>query len=93
MEYHVIPHCLPGYPDSKSIRIVYDIPAGIQVRSKLECKSALMAQCLDPPPLPLYDSFIVDIAENIHRGREALICSEKDVAPLEMGGGALKKKT
>ncbi|XP_034727919.1 E3 ubiquitin-protein ligase DTX1 isoform X1 [Etheostoma cragini] len=30
MEYHVIPHCLPGYPDSKSIRIVYDIPAGIQ---------------------------------------------------------------
>lgn len=31
MEYHVIPHCLPGYPDSKTIRIVYDIPAGIQV--------------------------------------------------------------
>ncbi|KPP61592.1 hypothetical protein Z043_120295 [Scleropages formosus] len=30
MEYHVIPHCLPGYPDSKTIRIVYDIPAGIQ---------------------------------------------------------------
>lgn len=74
MEYHVIPHCLPGYPDSKSIRIVYDIPAGIQVRSQLECKSALMALCLDPPPPPLYDSFIVDIAENIHRGREALIC-------------------
>lgn len=42
MEYHVIPHCLPGYPDSKSIRIVYDIPAGIQVRSKLGCKSAVM---------------------------------------------------
>uniref|UniRef100_A0A8C6UZJ5 E3 ubiquitin-protein ligase n=1 Tax=Neogobius melanostomus TaxID=47308 RepID=A0A8C6UZJ5_9GOBI len=30
MEYHVIPHCLPGYSDSKTIRIVYDIPAGIQ---------------------------------------------------------------
>ncbi|XP_077571271.1 E3 ubiquitin-protein ligase DTX1 isoform X3 [Stigmatopora nigra] len=30
MEYHVIPHCLPGYPDSKTIRIVYDIPAGVQ---------------------------------------------------------------
>ncbi|KAJ8414809.1 hypothetical protein AAFF_G00023320 [Aldrovandia affinis] len=30
MEYHVIPHCLPGYPESKTIRIVYDIPAGIQ---------------------------------------------------------------
>lgn len=35
MEYHVIPHCLPGYPDSKTIRIVYDIPAGIQVRTAL----------------------------------------------------------
>ncbi|XP_068594506.1 E3 ubiquitin-protein ligase DTX1 [Brachionichthys hirsutus] len=30
MEYHVTPHCLPGHPDSKSIRIVYHIPAGIQ---------------------------------------------------------------
>ncbi|XP_077456364.1 E3 ubiquitin-protein ligase DTX1 isoform X2 [Stigmatopora argus] len=30
MEYHVIPHCLPGYHDSKTIRIVYDIPAGVQ---------------------------------------------------------------
>ncbi|XP_048845923.1 E3 ubiquitin-protein ligase DTX1 [Brienomyrus brachyistius] len=30
MEYHVIPHSLPGYPESKTIRIVYDIPAGIQ---------------------------------------------------------------
>ncbi|XP_028853030.1 E3 ubiquitin-protein ligase DTX1-like [Denticeps clupeoides] len=30
MEYHVIPHCLPGYTDVKTIRIVYDIPAGIQ---------------------------------------------------------------
>lgn len=50
MEYHLIPHCLPGYPDSRSIRIVYDIPAGIQVRSKWGSKSALM--CLDPLPLP-----------------------------------------
>ncbi|XP_068767339.1 E3 ubiquitin-protein ligase DTX1 isoform X2 [Struthio camelus] len=30
MEFHLIPHSLPGYPDSKTIRIVYDIPTGIQ---------------------------------------------------------------
>ncbi|KAG1956326.1 putative E3 ubiquitin-protein ligase DTX2 [Pimephales promelas] len=30
MEYHVIPHSLPGYPDCKTIRIIYNIPAGIQ---------------------------------------------------------------
>ncbi|XP_066499289.1 E3 ubiquitin-protein ligase DTX1 isoform X2 [Hoplias malabaricus] len=30
MEYHVIPHSLPGYSESKTIRIVYDIPAGMQ---------------------------------------------------------------
>ncbi|MBN3280576.1 DTX1 ligase, partial [Polyodon spathula] len=30
MEFHVIPHCLPGYPEFKTIRIIYDIPAGIQ---------------------------------------------------------------
>ncbi|XP_078277675.1 E3 ubiquitin-protein ligase DTX1 isoform X1 [Rhinoraja longicauda] len=30
MEYHVIPHSLPGYPEFKTIRIVYDIPAGLQ---------------------------------------------------------------
>ncbi|XP_065104400.1 E3 ubiquitin-protein ligase DTX1 [Paramisgurnus dabryanus] len=30
MEYHVIPHSLPGYSETKTIRIVYDIPAGIQ---------------------------------------------------------------
>lgn len=47
MEYHVIPHCLPGYPDSKTIRIVYDIPAGIQVRNVL-CLPSLN-------PLPFYN--------------------------------------
>lgn len=31
MEFHLIPHSLPGYTDSKTIRIVYDIPTGIQV--------------------------------------------------------------
>ena len=31
MEYHVIPHSLPGHPDCKSIRIIYNIPPGIQV--------------------------------------------------------------
>ncbi|XP_071403220.1 E3 ubiquitin-protein ligase DTX4-like isoform X2 [Centroberyx affinis] len=30
MEYHVIPHSLPGHPDSKTIRIIYNIPPGIQ---------------------------------------------------------------
>ncbi|XP_063740019.1 E3 ubiquitin-protein ligase DTX4-like isoform X2 [Eleginops maclovinus] len=30
MEYHVIPHSLPGHPDCKSIRIIYNIPPGLQ---------------------------------------------------------------
>ncbi|KAJ3604027.1 hypothetical protein NHX12_028768 [Muraenolepis orangiensis] len=30
MEYHLIPHRLPGYHDNKTIRIVYHIPSGIQ---------------------------------------------------------------
>nr|XP_033812681.1 E3 ubiquitin-protein ligase DTX1 [Geotrypetes seraphini] len=30
MEFHVIPHSLPGYTEFKTIRIVYDIPTGIQ---------------------------------------------------------------
>ncbi|KAJ6659047.1 hypothetical protein lerEdw1_019349 [Lerista edwardsae] len=30
MEFHIIPHSLPGYADCKTIRIVYDVPAGIQ---------------------------------------------------------------
>ncbi|KAL8180467.1 UNVERIFIED_CONTAM: E3 ubiquitin-protein ligase dtx1, partial [Gekko kuhli] len=30
MEFHIIPHSLPGYLDCKTIRIVYDVPAGIQ---------------------------------------------------------------
>ncbi|XP_057173307.1 E3 ubiquitin-protein ligase DTX4 isoform X2 [Ursus arctos] len=30
MEYHLIPHSLPGHPDCKTIRIVYSIPPGIQ---------------------------------------------------------------
>ncbi|KAA0714467.1 E3 ubiquitin-protein ligase DTX1 [Triplophysa tibetana] len=30
MEYHVIPHSLPGHSETKTISIVYDIPAGIQ---------------------------------------------------------------
>lgn len=30
MEYHIIPHSLPGHSDIKTIRIVYDIPAGVQ---------------------------------------------------------------
>ncbi|XP_034092996.1 E3 ubiquitin-protein ligase DTX4-like isoform X1 [Gymnodraco acuticeps] len=30
MEYHIIPHSLPGHPDCKSIRIIYNIPPGLQ---------------------------------------------------------------
>ncbi|XP_028914260.1 E3 ubiquitin-protein ligase DTX1 [Ornithorhynchus anatinus] len=30
MEFHLIPHALPGFADSQTIRIVYDIPTGIQ---------------------------------------------------------------
>ncbi|XP_048852392.1 E3 ubiquitin-protein ligase DTX4-like isoform X2 [Brienomyrus brachyistius] len=30
MEYHVIPHSLPGHPDCRTIRIIYTIPPGIQ---------------------------------------------------------------
>ncbi|XP_045079159.1 E3 ubiquitin-protein ligase DTX4-like [Coregonus clupeaformis] len=30
MEYHVIPHSLPGHPDCKTIRVIYNIPPGIQ---------------------------------------------------------------
>uniref|UniRef100_A0A671URH2 E3 ubiquitin-protein ligase n=1 Tax=Sparus aurata TaxID=8175 RepID=A0A671URH2_SPAAU len=30
MEYHVIPHSIPGHPDCKTIRIIYNIPPGIQ---------------------------------------------------------------
>ncbi|XP_056591677.1 E3 ubiquitin-protein ligase DTX4 [Triplophysa dalaica] len=30
MEYHVIPHSLPGHPDCKTIRIIYNIPSSIQ---------------------------------------------------------------
>ncbi|XP_028999021.1 E3 ubiquitin-protein ligase DTX1-like isoform X2 [Betta splendens] len=30
MEYHIIPHSLPGHPDYKTIRIIYNIPPGIQ---------------------------------------------------------------
>ncbi|XP_059191067.1 E3 ubiquitin-protein ligase DTX1-like isoform X2 [Centropristis striata] len=30
MEYHVIPHSLPGHPDCKTIRIIYNIPPGLQ---------------------------------------------------------------
>lgn len=32
MEYHLIPHALPGHSDCKTIRIIYNIPPGVQVR-------------------------------------------------------------
>uniref|UniRef100_A0A8C9K658 E3 ubiquitin-protein ligase n=1 Tax=Panthera tigris altaica TaxID=74533 RepID=A0A8C9K658_PANTA len=30
MRFHLIPHSLPGFADTQTIRIVYDIPTGIQ---------------------------------------------------------------
>ncbi|XP_073202835.1 E3 ubiquitin-protein ligase DTX4 isoform X2 [Lepidochelys kempii] len=30
MEYHLIPHSLPGHPDCKTIRIIYNIAPGVQ---------------------------------------------------------------
>ncbi|XP_038263049.1 E3 ubiquitin-protein ligase DTX4 isoform X2 [Dermochelys coriacea] len=30
MEYHLIPHSLPGHPDCKTIRIIYSIVPGVQ---------------------------------------------------------------
>ncbi|XP_029605325.1 E3 ubiquitin-protein ligase DTX4 isoform X2 [Salmo trutta] len=30
MEYHVIPHSLPGHPDCKTIRVIYNVLPGIQ---------------------------------------------------------------
>ncbi|XP_021103972.1 E3 ubiquitin-protein ligase DTX4 isoform X2 [Heterocephalus glaber] len=33
MEYHLIPHSLPGHPDCKTIRIIYSIPPGIQAQA------------------------------------------------------------
>uniref|UniRef100_A0A8U8BFV8 E3 ubiquitin-protein ligase n=1 Tax=Geospiza parvula TaxID=87175 RepID=A0A8U8BFV8_GEOPR len=30
MEYHIIPHALPGHADCKTIRIIYNIPPGVQ---------------------------------------------------------------
>ena len=35
MEFHLIPHSLPGFADTQTIRIVYDIPTGIQVSPQL----------------------------------------------------------
>ncbi|NWU98478.1 DTX1 ligase, partial [Upupa epops] len=46
MEFHLIPHSLPGYTDSKTIRIVYDIPTG-----RCQAGVAQPEQALAPAPL------------------------------------------
>lgn len=43
MEYHVIPHSLPGHPDCKTIRIIYNIPPGIQVRPEQTAALVLLS--------------------------------------------------
>lgn len=42
MEFHLIPHSLPGFADTQTIRIVYDIPTGIQVTPALAPWSQLL---------------------------------------------------
>ena len=44
MEFHLIPHSLPGFADTQTIRIVYDIPTGIQV-SPRALNSAAVPHC------------------------------------------------
>lgn len=48
MEFHLIPHSLPGFADTQTIRIVYDIPTGIQVSPTDPSPSSLPLL----PPLP-----------------------------------------
>lgn len=52
MEFHLIPHSLPGYTDSKTIRIVYDIPTGIQVSSLHPLPLGHPCQAGCPQPVP-----------------------------------------
>lgn len=47
MEFHLIPHSLPGFADTQTIRIVYDIPTGIQVNPQ-----GPQPQLSAPPPTP-----------------------------------------
>ena len=54
MEFHLIPHSLPGFADTQTIRIVYDIPTGIQV-SPQALNSAAVLHCrlwFKPPAAP-----------------------------------------
>nr|XP_013808943.1 PREDICTED: E3 ubiquitin-protein ligase DTX4-like [Apteryx mantelli mantelli] len=50
MEYHIIPHALPGHSDCKTIRIIYNIPPGVQVR---------------PGPVPRAGGWVANIRESV----------------------------
>lgn len=54
MEFHVIPHSLPGFADTQTIRIVYDIPTGIQVSPSDHSPDPLSPPVCDlsPPAVP-----------------------------------------
>lgn len=54
MEFHVIPHSLPGFADTQTIRIVYDIPTGIQVSPADPSPDSLSPPVCDlnPPAVP-----------------------------------------
>ena len=45
MEYHIIPHSLPGHPDCKTIRIIYSIPPGIQVHTHTHTHTHTLVIC------------------------------------------------
>lgn len=58
MEFHLIPHSLPGFADTQTIRIVYDIPTGIQV-SPAPSPPPLASTPLnsaEAPPTPVHGS-------------------------------------
>lgn len=50
MEFHLIPHSLPGFADTQTIRIVYDIPTGIQV-NPLDPNSSDPSRGAPPQPV------------------------------------------
>ena len=56
MQFHLIPHSLPGFADTQTIRIVYDIPTGIQVRPP--CPWPLPLGTLHRSPTPVRGSIV-----------------------------------
>lgn len=53
MEYHIIPHALPGHADCKTIRIIYNIPPGVQVGLGGSPGEGGPCHCCVTPQVPL----------------------------------------